>query len=67
MCGFCDLARSRQKEIRVFRCELCEPDIRKLCDKYITEQRLIPDPLEDAYNKTDKLLNEIRLLPVDLK
>ena len=67
MCGFCYLAKSRQKKIRVFRCELCEPDVRKLCDKYITEKRLITDPLFEAYQKTDTLLDKIRSLSVDLK
>ena len=67
MCGFCDLAKSRQKKIRIFRCKLCEPDVRKLCDEYITEERLITDPLVEAWAKTDILLTQLRSLPVDLK
>ena len=67
MCGFCDLAKSRQKNIRVFRCYLCETDVRKLCDEYITEERLITHTLETAYDYTDTLLRKIRSLPVDLK
>ena len=67
MCGFCYLAKSRQKKIRVFRCELCEPDVRKLCDDHITEERLITAPLYEAWEKTDILLTQLRSLPVDLK
>ena len=67
MCGFCDLAKGKAGEIHIFRCKLCEPDVRKLCDEYITEERLITDPLFEAYQKTNTLLDKIRSLPVDLK
>jgi len=68
LCGFCELARSRQIEKpRVFRCFLCEPDAKKLCKEYINEGRLIPDALNTAYDYTDTLLKRIRSLPVDLK
>ena len=67
MCGFCDLAKGKAGGIHSFRCKLCEPDAKKLCEKYITERRLITDPLEWVYQKTNTLLDKIRSLPVDLK
>ena len=67
MCGFCDLAKGKAGGIHTFRCKLCEPDARKLCEDYIGEERLIMNPLEEAYQKTNTLLDKIRSLPVDLK
>jgi len=68
MCGFCELARSRQIEKpRVFRCFLCDPDVKKLCEEYIKDERLISNPLYGAWEKTDNLLAHLRSLPVDLK
>ena len=68
MCGFCYLAKSRQIEKpRIFRCNLCEPDAKKLCKEYIAEERLIMNPLFEAWEKTDNLLTHLRSLPVDLK
>ena len=67
MCGFCFIAKEKVKEVHVYRCTLCDADVKKLCDKYITEERLIVNPLYEAWEKTDNLLNQIRSLPVDLK
>lgn len=67
MCGFCELAKEKAKNVKVYRCTVCEPDAKKLCDEYITEESLITDPLFEAGAKTDILLNKIRSLPVDLK
>ena len=68
MCGFCYLAKNRRIEKpRIFRCSLCEPDAKKLCEEYITGEMLIVNPLEEAYQETNTLLEKIRSLPVDLK
>ena len=67
MCGFCDLAKGKAGGIHIFRCKLCEPDAKKLCEEYITEERLIVNPLFEVWEKTDTLLTHIRSLPVDLK
>jgi len=67
MCGFCELAKKKAKDVHVFRCNLCEPDAKKLCEEYITDERLISNPLYGAWEKTDNLLAHLRSLPVDLK
>ena len=69
MCGFCYLAKGKAegKEPKVFKCVVCEPDARKLCEEYISEKRLILNPLYEAWEKTDNLLAHLRSLPVDLK
>ena len=67
MCGFCLLADNKAKKVNEFKCKHCEPDAKKLCEKYITEGGLIRDPLNTAYENTDTLLRKIRSLPVDLK
>ena len=69
MCGFCDLARDKAegKEPPVFKCAVCEPDAKKLCEEYITGGFLITEPLSNAWMKTNILLTQIRSLPVDLK
>ena len=67
MCGFCLLARDKAKKVNEFRCKHCEPDAKKLCDDYITDEKFIVSPLCEAWENTDNLLNKIRSLPVDLK
>ena len=67
MCGFCHLAKEKAKDTMFFRCTFCEPDAKKLCDEYITDEKFIVSPLYEAWENTDNLLNKIRSLPVDLK
>ena len=73
MCGFCDLAQNKAsaQKNKEWRCIHCEPDAKKLCDEYITGSEngfgILVNSIEDAYQKTDNLLKQIRSLPVDLK
>ena len=67
MCGFCDLALHKANESLMLKCYSCEPDAKKLCEKYITDSGQLMKPLLEACQKTNTLLNEIRSLPVDLK
>ena len=67
MCGFCLLAKEKANKVKKWRCNLCEPDAKKLCEEYVTGSRMLYDSLEDAYKKTHMLLTQIRSLPVDLK
>ena len=66
-CGFCTLAKSKTKEPKFCRCPSCEPDAEKLCRKYITDDQLIPNPLNVAWYQTTHLLNQIKALPDVLK
>ena len=68
-CGFCKLAadKAKKKSITVYRCTFCEPDAEKLCRKYITDDRLIVDPLSEAYDQIISLTKNLRLLPDVLK
>ena len=73
MCGFCELAQNKAsaQKVKEWRCFHCEPDAKKLCEEYITGPErslgILVNSLEDAYQKTDNLLKQIRSLPVDLK
>ena len=67
MCGFCELAKKKTEGVLGVGCKFCEADAKKLCEEYITEERLIVNPLFEAWEKTDMLLKQLRSLPVDLK
>lgn len=69
MCGFCDLAQLRSEglERKVFRCKVCEPDAKKLCEDYITDDRLTTNSIDETIEKTNTLLTNLKNLPDVLK